>query len=93
MIDEVLDIMVRPERKYRWKDEDQMALLVDLGIYSAGEGESIRSVGHEVTEMIERHAPPFDDEWIEWRPDTDLSFGGGASRMAVLACSFSIPSL
>jgi hypothetical protein len=75
MIDETLDIVVRPDRTFIWKDEDQMELLVELGIYSAAEAERIRSVGHEVIDMVDKRAPPFDDEWIEWRPDPDLLLG------------------
>jgi hypothetical protein len=78
MVDEVLDIMVLPDRSYRWKDEDQMALLVELGIYSADEAERIRLAGEDVIQMIERHQPPFDDEWIGWRPDPDLRLAEAA---------------
>jgi hypothetical protein len=75
MIDEVLDIMVKPDYSYRWKDEDQMAVLVDLGIYTASEADSLRRVGGDVEKLIEAHAPPFDDSWVDWRPDPDLVLG------------------
>ena len=72
MIDETLDIMVRPDRTVTWEDEDQMSLFVELGIYSAAEADQIRSVGHEVIDLVEKRSPPFDDQWPGWRPDPDL---------------------
>jgi hypothetical protein len=52
-----------------------MALLVELGIYSADEAERIRSAGEDVIRMIEKREPPFDEEWIGWQPDPDLRLG------------------
>jgi len=75
MIDETLDIMVKPDYSYRWKDEDQMAVLVDLGIYTAEEANALRQVGRDVEKLIEAHAPPFDNSWVDWRPDPDLVLG------------------
>jgi hypothetical protein len=68
MIDETLDIMITPGRSSRWKDEDQMALFVELGIYTASEAEALHAIGDEVVEMVKRCEPPFDDEWQSWRP-------------------------
>ncbi len=72
MIDETLDIMVRPDRTVTWKDEDQMSLFVELGIYSAADAAQIRSVGHEVIDLVEKRYTPFDDQWPGWRPDPDF---------------------
>jgi hypothetical protein len=69
VIDEVLDLMVYPDWSYRWKDEDQMAFLVELGIYSADEADFFHSVGDELTMAIKEHAPPFDEQWKHWRPE------------------------
>ncbi|MPZ47971.1 MAG: DUF402 domain-containing protein [Dehalococcoidia bacterium] len=75
MIDETLDIMVAPDRTFRWKDEDQMAIFVELGIYAAAEAEALRAVGWDVLKLVEAHAPPFDDFWPNWRSDPDLKLG------------------
>jgi hypothetical protein len=45
MIDEVLDIVVRPDRTHYWRDEDEMAYLIALGIYADAEAEDLRQVG------------------------------------------------
>jgi hypothetical protein len=70
--DEVLDIVVNPDRSYWWKDEDQLLQLIDLGIYSEVAAEEIRAAG-EVIELIDRHLPPFDEEWQTWRPPAGLA--------------------
>jgi hypothetical protein len=72
VIDEVLDIVVRPDRSYYWKDEDQMSELVARGIYSEKEAEVIRDHGREAIRLVQQHASPFDDEWQDWHPDSEL---------------------
>jgi hypothetical protein len=75
MIDETLDIMVSPDGSFRWKDEDQMAIFVELGMYSSEEAGAIRSIGDEVIDLIERRLPPFDERWREWHPEARLKLG------------------
>ena len=73
VIDEVLDIVVRPDRSYYWKDEDLMARFIDLGIYTPDEARNLRRAGEAVIERIESQQSPFDDEWINWFPTPDLA--------------------
>ncbi|MBI3460176.1 DUF402 domain-containing protein [Candidatus Acetothermia bacterium] len=40
--DEVLDIIVRPDRSWYWKDEDQMARYLVTGVYTEAEVEHLR---------------------------------------------------
>jgi hypothetical protein len=68
VIDEVLDIAVKPDRTYRWRDEDEMADLVRTGLYSSEEAAGLYAIGHEVIALVEARTSPFDDSWIEWRP-------------------------
>jgi hypothetical protein len=70
--DEVLDIVVRPDRTYVWKDEDQMAQCVALGIYSQAEADRLHAAGSEVIDLIEQSKSPFDSEWPHWTPPSDL---------------------
>jgi hypothetical protein len=72
--DEVLDIVVRPDRTYVWKDEDQMAQLVNLGVYSQADADRLHAAGSEMIDLIEIGASPFDDEWPHWTPTPDLRF-------------------
>ncbi len=73
--DEVLDLMVKPDRGWQWKDEDRLARLVQIGLYSAVDAERIREVGRAVIPLIEAGAPPFDERWTAWRPTPDLTVG------------------
>jgi hypothetical protein len=72
--DEVLDIVVRPDRSYVWKDEDQMERLVELGIYAEPQVRELRAAGDEVVGLIQDARPPYDDEWTSWRPPPELAF-------------------
>jgi hypothetical protein len=75
MIDDVLDIVVRPDRTHYWRDEDEMTHLISLGIYTEDEAEDLRQVGREVLDLVGRREPPFDDEWTLWTPPADLVMG------------------
>jgi hypothetical protein len=72
MIDEVLDIVVRPNRTYYWRDEDELSQLVQAGFYSEAEAERLCEAGREVIELVEQREPPFDDDWTQWVPPLDL---------------------
>ena len=72
--DAVLDIVVRPDRVYMWKDTDEMAQLVELGIYSQGEADELREAGQEVIHLIEQGLPPFDHEWVDWYAPPEAAF-------------------
>jgi hypothetical protein len=70
--DEVLDLMVRPDRSWQWKDQAQLAQLVALGLYSEAERERIQQVGRDLLPLLQAGASPFDDRWIDWHPTPEL---------------------
>lgn len=70
--DEVLDIVVWPDRSYRWKDEDQMERLVSLDVYSEAEVRMLRQGAEEVIGLIESGRAPFDAFWPLWRPPAQV---------------------
>jgi hypothetical protein len=72
--DAVLDMVVRPDRVWMWKDRDEMARLIELGVYSQAEAGALHAAGEEVIALIEGGLPPFGDEWKDWRPTPDLAF-------------------
>jgi len=74
VVDEVLDIVVRRDRSYLWKDEDEMARFVELGIYSQAEDDVLHEAGREVIDLVNQSRSPFDDEWIGWKPPSKLRF-------------------
>ena len=66
--DEVLDIVVQPDRSWFWKNEAEFSCFVEMGIYSDTEAQQLRSVSAEVIQLIESRSAPFNDEWTNWRP-------------------------
>jgi hypothetical protein len=75
VFDDVLDIAVMPDRRWQWRDEDEMADLVTAGLYTEEEAAELRGVGEAVIEMVVGRLPPFDDSWQDWRPGADLKLG------------------
>ena len=67
--DQSLDIVVRPDLRWTWKDEDQLARLPALGLATEQETAEIREAGERVVELIESRSRPFSEDWPLWRPD------------------------
>lgn len=68
-MDHVLDVVIDPDLSWRWKDEDELAQAIQLGLLSDREADAIRREGHRVIARLEGRMPPFDDGWERWRPD------------------------
>ncbi len=66
--DHFLDIIVRPDRSYAWKDQEVMASWLARGTSSHDEVERFYAAGRELEPLIEAQLSPFDDEWTNWRP-------------------------
>lgn len=66
-----LDIVVDPNRSWRWKDEDELAEAVLVGRLNANQASDIRAEGERVAAMIDAHAWPFTPEVAMWRPDPE----------------------
>lgn len=62
--DHHLDIWVYPDGRWEWKDEDDLAEAVEIGIHTAEEAAAIRAEGERVIAEW-----PFPTGWEEWRPD------------------------
>jgi hypothetical protein len=67
--DHYLDIRVRPDRSWSWKDEDELDLAVSLGRISPDAAREIRREGERAIVDIEAGRFPFDDSLLSWRPD------------------------
>jgi len=67
-MDLMLDIVVSPDRSWRWKDEDELAAFVARGVFDEAKAEGVRSEGLRVLDRLETNQPPFCDPWPEWRP-------------------------
>lgn len=68
-MDLVLDVIIDPDRSWRWKDEDELETWVRRGVVEPELAERIRAEGLEVVGRAERDEPPFSEPWPEWRPD------------------------
>ncbi|MEV4623661.1 DUF402 domain-containing protein [Asanoa sp. NPDC049573] len=72
--DHALDIVVDPDRSWRWKDEDEFAAKTGSPSYwDVAGAETIRANGLAVIELIEAGKFPFDGTWCEFRPDPTWS--------------------
>lgn len=68
-MDLALDILIDNDRTWRWKDEDELATFVELGVIEDRTALRIREEGLSVVGRAERNEFPFDREWSSWRPD------------------------
>lgn len=69
--DHLLDIVIRPDRTWSWKDADQLDDAVQVGLFTLEQAQAIRAEGERVIELVEAWAAPFDEGWEFWRPDPD----------------------
>ncbi len=69
--DHELDVVIRTDLSWYWKDEDDLRDLVSAGVFSVEKAASIRSAGEDAIRRLERREPPFDEPWPEWRPDPE----------------------
>jgi hypothetical protein len=68
--DHVLDVLIPPDRaSWSWKDEQEMARALALGLFTQAEAERIRWAGERAVEHVLLREPPFDEDWRDWRPD------------------------
>lgn len=67
--DYFLDISVRPDRSWRWHDEDEFAQAQHDGLVDAEFAERVRTAGRKAVEVIRAWRSPFCESWPQWRPD------------------------
>ena len=69
--DHLLDVWIDPDRSWRWKDEDELAEAVEIGLFTPAKADAIRAEGERAIERIEAWSTPFDEGWETWSPDPD----------------------
>lgn len=68
--DQDLDIVAAPDRRWRWKDEDEFTeRLAFPEHYWVSDEAAVRAEGERMTRLIEAGTFPFDGTWCDWRPD------------------------
>jgi predicted RNA-binding protein associated with RNAse of E/G family len=65
-----LDVRIPIDRStYEWKDEDELAEAVRRGLVTEAEAHGIHWAGERAIEHVLLREPPFDRDWLHWRPD------------------------
>ena len=67
--DYALDIVVRPDLSWEWKDVDEFEELTSRGFFTDEQAASVRAEADRIVTVIESGGPPFRDGWEGWRPD------------------------
>ena len=70
--DHVLDVLIPADRAaWSWKDEDELAEALALGLFTEADAERFRWAGERAVEHVLLREPPFDEDWEDWRPDPE----------------------
>lgn len=73
-VDYDLDVVVAPDRTWRWKDEDEFAHhLAHPDVYWVDDAEAVRAEGERVIKVVEAGEFPFDGTGTDFRPDPSWS--------------------
>jgi hypothetical protein len=67
--DHTLDVVVRPDLTWEWKDEQEFATRTERGVFGSEFASSVRAEGEAVIARLEARKPPFCDGWEGWAPD------------------------
>ncbi len=68
-MDLMLDIVVEPDLRWRWKDEEEFDEMLARRIMGRRTGLRVRREAEVVVNRIERRCPPFSEPWPTWEPD------------------------
>ena len=87
VVDQDLDIVVAPDRRWVWKDEDELAERLALPEhYWVTDEDALWTEGRRVIKLVEAGEFPFDGTWTDFAPDpawpTPTSLPGGWDRPA-----------
>lgn len=68
--DHALDLVISPDRQWRWKDEDELLERIGLsGYWTAKTAAAIRADGDQVVADVEAARFPFDGTFCDFHPD------------------------
>jgi hypothetical protein len=69
-VDHALDVLISTDRSsWTWKDEDELAEAVELGLFTPDDAAWFRYWGERGVEHLLLRLPPFDQDWESWLPD------------------------
>ena len=64
-----LDIIIRPDLSFEWKDEDDYQQAIEHGVIFPEWVQGIEAAKKDVFAKLERRQYPFDGRWLNWMPD------------------------
>ena len=68
-LDLELDLVVRPDFSYEWKDVDDYQKAIEGGIISSEWMLEVEAAKSEVLERLDQRQYPFNSPWLDWCPD------------------------
>lgn len=67
--DFALDVIAYPNGRWQWKDEEEFARRLEVGIDSAAHQAQVRAAGQDFIKRFEQNEWPFNAGWQTWQPD------------------------
>ncbi|MEO6197320.1 MAG: DUF402 domain-containing protein [Dehalococcoidia bacterium] len=65
----MLDVIVEPDlQSWHWKDEDELAEAIVLGLFTTEEARGFYSEGRCALDWLLARRAPYDEPWDAWRP-------------------------
>jgi hypothetical protein len=75
--DYALDLIVRPDLSWRWKDEDEFYARTGHPLYwTEAQASQIKATGDRLVKLAETGEFPFDGTWCGYRPDASWTMPG-----------------
>jgi protein associated with RNAse G/E len=69
-MDLMLDLVVEPDRSWRWKDQHEFEQLERLNLLDSDSIRHVRREAATVVASIEEGRSPFCNPWPQWTPET-----------------------
>ena len=68
-----LDLIVHPDFRYEWKDEDDYQQAINHGAISREWVRGIEEAKSKIFSRLEKRQYPFDGSWLDWMPNPSWS--------------------
>ena len=68
-----LDLIIRPDFTYKWKDVDDYEKAIEHGVIFPEWMQGIEEAKPEIFEKLEKRQYPFDGSWLNWNPNPSWS--------------------
>lgn len=70
--DNDLDLVVDPDLTWTWKDQDDVDVMVEHGVWTPDDADLLLQDGCRVIRLIESRSDPFNKSWMNYVPDPSL---------------------